>query len=168
MGYRNCFSSRGGKNMENIYYYQQIPTQELENLYASLFIKQYKYLFLPKICVLFKEQILSESAQSYVISLNRGLFDHCIYLNRLDILDKEIISIIHDIYIQFKIFGFDHEEANTRLRNIGRLNSDYSEFLLEHFEEIKDEGTFLNLVPFFDSENENLLLTEVERRFIHH
>lgn len=168
MGYRNCFSSRGGKNMENIYYYQQIPTQELESLYRSLFIKQYKYLFLPKICALFKEKILSESAQNYVISLNRGLFDHCIYLNRVDVLDKEIISIIHDIYIQFKIFGFDHEEANTRLRDIGRMNSDYSEFLLDHFEQIKHEDTFLRLVPFFENQNENLLLAEVEKRFIIH
>lgn len=147
-----------GKN----FYYEKIPCGDLEKIYKTLFFKQYKYLFLPEICHLLKNHnyVINDNSKSYILSLNRVLFDHCIYLNRTEHIEKEAVFIIHDIYSQFKIFGFSNEQVNDCLRKIGDKNISYSEIILNHFDTLNEENIFDECLPFFAYDDEKNILTE--------
>lgn len=153
--------------MKNIYNTLKNSDGAIESLYKKMFVVQYKNIFIPELCLAMKNNVsFSEPSKKYIISLNRGLFDHCVYLLRLDRMDKDIVDIIRDLYLQFKIYNFDSDDlVNTKIQAIGSHNLDYSVIISDNFKTFKEEKVFLSVLPFFNKKDGNLMLDEITRNY---
>lgn len=153
--------------MQNIYNHFKNSGNDIESLYKKLFIIQYKNIFIPELCLAMKNGIsFSEPSQKYIITLNRGLFDHCIYLLRSDHINKDIVDIIRDLYLQFKIYNFDFDHlVNSKIQEIGSHNLDYSAIISDNFKSLKEESVFLNVLSFFNKKDGNFMIEEITRNY---
>lgn len=154
--------------MKNIYYYSKIPKKDFEILYKKMFLLQYQHIFLPELSVLMKKHSdFYEPSKNYIDTLKRELFDSCIYLLRSKNLNKENIDVIKDIYMQFSAYSFDkNENKNLLIRNLGAKNVKYSLNILNNFENIYEEDTFINLLPLFHIKDKNILIDEIKNNYI--
>lgn len=167
MGYVFKLSRLGVKKMDNIDNYLNVAHKDLKPLYKKLFFLQYKYLFMPELCLLLKyDNLFSESSRKYVITLNRGLFDHCIFLLRSKDLNKDTVDIIRDLYMQLTIYNFDSNESlNKQIKNIGARNIPYSKMISENFSSLDDKEMLKNILPYFNLGNKNLMMEEIRNNY---
>lgn len=153
--------------MKNIYNHLKESDGDIESLYKKMFIIQYKNIFIPELCLAMKNEVsYSDSSKKYIITLNRGLFDHCIYLSRSVSINKDIVDVIRDLYLQFKIYNFDTSDlVNSKIQTVGCNNLDYSVLISENLKNLKDESLFLNVLPCFNIRDRNFMIDEITSNY---
>lgn len=153
--------------MNNINDYLKNPQKDLKRVYKKLFFLQYKHFFMPELCLLLKyDNLFSEPSRKYIITLNRGLFDHCIFLLRSEDLNKNAVDVVRDLYLQYKIYNFDtYEQANIQIQNIGKRNLSYSQIISENFDSLESEDIFSTIFPLFNLGDKNLIMEEIRNNY---
>lgn len=153
--------------MQNIYNDLKKSENNVDYLYKKLFIIQYKNIFLPELCLTLKDGIsFSKPSQKYITSLNRSLFDNCVYLLRSEYISKDIVDSIRDLYLQFKIYDFDSNDlANSKIRDIGEHNLEYSVIISDNFKSLKEEKVFFDILPLFNKKDKNFMVDEITRNY---